>query len=47
MFWYGQGCVLEGLVDVKITMTLYNQNTTKSQMTSKRGDDAEIMNIPW
>ncbi len=35
--WHRQGSILEGLVDVKITMTLCNQDTTISQMTSKGG----------
>ena len=37
MFWQCQGVILEALVDVKITMTLCNHDTTESQMTSKEG----------
>lgn len=35
MFWHRQSGILEGLVDVKIMMTLCNHDTTRSQMTSK------------
>lgn len=41
--------MIEALVDVKITMTLYNQETTSIQMTmiAKKGEDVDSVDISW